>query len=1453
MIFTLQRRYYQKVLAIFAIVLFTGLYAKAQNSSQYGFAQTTGTYTAITGTTSSATGDDGFEDNLPIGFSFVFAGTTYTTFSVTTNGMIRLGNPINTASSYEYNNANFGNFTTTNTNVPMIAGFWDDNGISAGAGGNIQYLTQGTTGNQTLTVQFTNCAFSTGGTGSSITFQIVLHEVDGQIDIIYGGVSGTSSESGTIGISSGLTDYLSVTPGAPATASSTTANNSINPNAATIALLTSGTTYSFIAPVACAGQPVVGQTTASVANACVNNSFTLGVSGLPVSSGFTYEFQSSPAGAGTYTSLAPAQTASTYTVTSQTAATDYQVIVTCTNSGLSTTATFVNVGQNLFYNCYCAPASTCTNEGIENVTFGTLNNSSTFCASTSGYSDYKSLGSLNTVTQAQQVPISVGAHVNDINNYAGAWIDYNHNSIFEASEFTNLGSFTQNPVPSGGASHTFTANINIPGGALTGVTGMRVRQANGSGVASGSACPTSTVYGEYEDYLITINAGTACAGAPNAGTVAASVANVACGTLPFTLSSTGYTTGVTGLTFQWQESNDGINFIDIGPIDTVNYTDYTIAGISQTMYYRLEVTCTNGTPTVALSNVDTVYFAPFAAPYTYDVQTQNINSNSVMVDCWSSVPTNTTSAYAWHVTTLGTQNSSNTGPFISGSTNRVFYTEASSGSTSNVAELITPPIDLTALTSPLLEFYYHMYGVNMGSLSVEIDNGGGWTPIGTTITGQQQTSQGAAFIKNSIPLTGYTGVVQIKFIGTRGAGFESDITIDDIAVIETPSCLAPSMPIATAQTTTTADLTWNENGTAFQWQIEYGVGNFTQGTGTLVTANTNMAFPLTGLTAATSYTYFVRSICNAVNPGGDTSVWSGRSAQFMTPCNAITTFPFVETFEPASTSLACWSSIDGNNDGDKWQTYTGYSFNGTSSIGLYTDFNAGNNSDWYVSPPFTLTGNQRLVYWYRARSTTEPNDYTVKLSTTTNDTSAFTTVLKPLTSISNTTYQSETIDLSAYTGTVYLAFHVPPGGLDGYYIYFDDVTVEDIPSCPAPTSLSVGNRTNNSFDITWTSTSSTVILEYGPIGYTPGTGATAGVGGTLVASPATPQTISGLTANTGYAVYVREDCTGVGNGYSTNATITTGTTPLNDDCAGATVLTLNAAPITDSNRWASNDVLPTTTCGTSSGTGDHKGLWYSFTAPYTGSFTLSTCDATVDIYGRIYEGSCGSFTACAGSDDDDCPLSASPLETFPGVANTTYYILIGNYSSGTSPGTFPISISTPLSIKLDNIKATNQGDVNRVEWNTLSEERSDRFELERSTDGREFVKIHEQNANGVSSKYSYIDNSPVKGINHYRLKMLTATGEVEYSKVVTAVVNGKDAFVVRAYPNPITDNKLTVEVTGTMNNNPTILVTDITGKVVKSVNVVNSKTDVDMTGLSSGVYFVKYMDAVQSHTIKVTK
>ena len=72
---------------------------------------------------------------------------------------------------------------------------------------------------------------------------------------------------------------------------------------------------------------------------------------------------------------------------------------------------------------------------------------------------------------------------------------------------------------------------------------------------------------------------------------------------------------------------------------------------------------------------------------------------------------------------------------------------------------------------------------------------------------------------------------------------------------------------------------------------------------------------------------------------------------------------------------------------------------------MYTDYNSAND-DYLVTPQLVLPsgGSYKLKFWTRARSSSEPDELTVMLSTTTATVAALTTTLMASTPINFTTY-----------------------------------------------------------------------------------------------------------------------------------------------------------------------------------------------------------------------------------------------------------------------------------------------------------------------------------------------------------------------------------------------------------------------------------------------------------------
>lgn len=199
------------------VLVFFAFSAKAQLPA-YTFSETSETYTSVLGTNSTASGDDGSQNNINIGFTFNLAGVNYTTFSINTNGFIRLGADI--ASSPWSND-----LSNSSTQRPLIAPLWDDNNRGTGR---ISYALSGIAPNQILEIGWDSVNIGGGGSTSTTamaSFKIVLHETSNAIDFIYdANIATAGALTASIGLNSN-TSYLSVNPSATSTVSSSTSTS----------------------------------------------------------------------------------------------------------------------------------------------------------------------------------------------------------------------------------------------------------------------------------------------------------------------------------------------------------------------------------------------------------------------------------------------------------------------------------------------------------------------------------------------------------------------------------------------------------------------------------------------------------------------------------------------------------------------------------------------------------------------------------------------------------------------------------------------------------------------------------------------------------------------------------------------------------------------------------------------------------------------------------------------------------------------------------------------------------------------------------------------------------------------------------------------------------------------------------------------------------------------------
>jgi hypothetical protein len=645
--------------------------------------------------------------------------------------------------------------------------------------------------------------------------------------------------------------------------------------------------------------------------------------------------------------------------------------------------------------------------------------------------------------------------------------------------------------------------------------------------------------GEAEDYTISVSEPPSC-GAPTSLTATPTSFQV--GTASFSWSA-----GISNDSYSWEiftGTDTSATAVDSGT--TTSTTDSTNATLANNQLYTLVLTAScSGTPVTAVSTTFTTIDVVTGAD-TEDFGTSGTDYNNG-AGSWSVA---STGSFGWF-NNSGTTVSTSTGPANGGtdgtSTDYYLYTEASG--TSGTAILYSPYYDISSMSDPRLAFDYHMYGADMGTLTVYVMKSDGTETAlsDATFTGQQQSSNTAPWVTANASLSAFTdqSLIRFKITHTHGGNFNGDAAIDDFGVEETPSCVAPTGLTVTNTTATTATYSWTGDSTNTDYSyttIDSTGANVASASGT--TTSGAATVNVTGLSGNTTYTVTVTGIC-----GSNTS--SSVQTSFTTPCSAYS-IPFSEGFETGYTSGSNIGTTGGNGNVCYTEeqvgtsAYYAYAYNGT--VGTLVTPNSGSWSGfvgtsatniWYFFD-VALTGGVSYtagVYARASVATTSVTEKSIAISYGSSASAADMTTQIVAPSVLGTSYQQTTGEFTPLSdGTYTIGINFIHDGTSGGYLNFDDISIVETPSCVAPSGLTVTNTTATTATYSWTADSTNTDYSYTT---TDSTGATVASASGTSTSGAVTVNVTGLSGNTTYTVTVTGIC-----GSDTSSSITTSfTTP----------------------------------------------------------------------------------------------------------------------------------------------------------------------------------------------------------------------------------------------------------------------------------------------------------------------
>ncbi|MBL7964710.1 MAG: T9SS type A sorting domain-containing protein [Flavobacteriales bacterium] len=780
---------------------------------------------------------------------------------------------------------------------------------------------------------------------------------------------------------------------------------------------------------------------------------------------------------------------------------------------LLTTALFATAGNGQ----YCIPSSSCTfPDIISNVTFAGINNTTACDAPTGGFTFFSALTA--SVTQSSTYSLSITTSGDT--EGAAAWIDYNQNNTFEASELVISGYLGTVPA-------VYTTNVTIPITALPGTTRMRVRcvYAQNPTALANPPCDNVT-WGETEDYVVSIAAASGCTGTPVAGTV--NPPSGACPGAGFTLTVSGGTLA-SGTTFQWESSTDNIIYT---PISGATGASYASPAVVVTTWFRRVITCTASgqsatTPglSVAPGTLSVACYCTSNATSTADTEILGFSfaslANNPASPCTDIAgPGSLLNRYA-NYTTLPA-------PVVFQGVSYPFSVIAGSCSAFNYGKAFKIFIDWNrngVLSDPGEEAYV---SPAIGSVQ-ETVNGNILIPV-SALTGN--TLMRVVLMETTVPSS-------ILPCGTYTWGETEDYFVN---VAAPAPCVAPPSAGTVSATgsaicsgsTVTFSTTGYTFGTGQTYQWEYSSDNILFNP---ISGATNLFYTAAITTAGW---YRLSTTCSAQTATSN-AVQITLNPFFQCYCTHIPTYDYYADVFNVTLGTLNNSSNCGTTGGfgsvlNRYSNFTNlppptlpqgvaqtidvtlsdciFDFS-SSAVRVFIDFNQNGS---YADPGEAVYTSSQVGLGALGTLTLFSGSFTVPIGIPQGNTGM-------------------RVIGSSYTTPSAI------GPCSSFYGEVEDyvVNIGPAPTCLPPTAVSASSTstTGGTVAITCSACTGNFYVEYGAPGFTPGTNAVAGSGTVLGPFLSTdfPISISGLVSNTTYGVRVRRDC-GAGDWSPNTAQIT---------------------------------------------------------------------------------------------------------------------------------------------------------------------------------------------------------------------------------------------------------------------------------------------------------------------------
>ncbi len=613
--------------------------------------------------------------------------------------------------------------------------------------------------------------------------------------------------------------------------------------------------------------------------------------------------------------------------------------------------------------------------------------------------------------------------------------------------------------PEVGTLNSPSASIGIAGVPTGAGNYLSLNNAGAAPVASSTAETTTIATKPADGQVYTFSPPPACSGAPTGGTVASTL-NVACAGQSFTLSVNGSSVGSSGLTYQWQSSQNNTIWNDIAGATSASY----VATQSSPTYYRRKISC--GKDDSFSTSVMVDVSAAESIPYVENFE--NVTAPAIPA-CTSVQDVN-------GGTTWSTFKSATPSVYLPSTAIRYSY------STTLPADdwFFTKALSLSAGTTYQLKFRYGASDGPTYTEKLEVKIGNAPNAAGMSATALFNNNN----INNNISPNGSLLLGDTAFTvpssGTYYVGFHAYSAADqgylylDSIKISAPSCSEPKSLSANGVTASAATLNWKAPGIGIATMYEYVVTTAATppASGASTSSNTTT---ISGLLSNTLYYAFVRTNC-----GGGFSDWNYIT--FRTSCSATQNVPYTENFEGTLSGfpVPCITVENSNADVNSvgipytWTALASSTYTIAGSNSMVYLYNSSNTSipadDWFFTPGLNLVGGTSYTLKFKYKTSTSfPERLEIKYGNTA--TSAGMTSAAVYTNSNLLGAGNAAVAFTAQSTGVYnIGFHAFSVA-DEFYLSVDDIELVTTESLPVTITQFKGERQGNKNVLSWTTQS----------------------------------------------------------------------------------------------------------------------------------------------------------------------------------------------------------------------------------------------------------------------------------------------------------------------------------------------------------------------------------------------